>query len=324
MKPDRSAPKLKFSFSPLVKKRLLSKPAFQSAKLTVAASDESERCDFSLLANTTVGRHHQCPIQLFSHTVSRQHARIFFNRNHWVLRDLGSTNGTTVNGVAADGDVRLNPGDELCFGDVACIFQQSSPSPDNPLAAAAKPLPKPLHTQFIPVEPTEFLPQTKIDSASTLRLVYEKLRIIYKLQKEIGSAIDIDALLNKILERSYQLLDYDQGVVLLPDRTGALNPLVFRNRDPDAAPVISSTLVSYVEQRRVGIICADVMADERFKKSTDSLILRGVRSSMAVPIMDDQRLLGAIIVESCSRVGGLFGKRSGIDDHHCQPCIPVH
>jgi FHA domain/Domain of unknown function (DUF1707) len=49
-------------------------------------------------------------------TVSRRHARLIFRDGSWVIRDLGSTNGTTVNGVTV-GRCRLCPGDRLALGD---------------------------------------------------------------------------------------------------------------------------------------------------------------------------------------------------------------
>jgi pilus assembly protein CpaF len=51
--------------------------------------------------------------------VSRRHARLLFRDGSWVLQDLQSTNGTTVNGVPV-GRCQLRPGDRLIFG-TACL-----------------------------------------------------------------------------------------------------------------------------------------------------------------------------------------------------------
>ena len=50
-------------------------------------------------------------------TVSRRHAQLRFRDGKWVLRDLGSTNGTTVNGVRV-GRCELLPGDRLGLGEL--------------------------------------------------------------------------------------------------------------------------------------------------------------------------------------------------------------
>jgi hypothetical protein len=63
-----------------------------------------------------VGRHHGCDVVLPSLAVSRRHARLVFRDGNWVLQDLDSTNGTTVNGVRV-GRCEVRPGDLVEVGD---------------------------------------------------------------------------------------------------------------------------------------------------------------------------------------------------------------
>jgi pilus assembly protein CpaF len=63
-----------------------------------------------------VGRHHGCDVVLPSLAVSRRHARLVFRDGNWVLQDLDSTNGTTVNGVRV-GRCEVRPGDLVELGD---------------------------------------------------------------------------------------------------------------------------------------------------------------------------------------------------------------
>ena len=62
-----------------------------------------------------VGRGPACDIALANLTVSRRHARLVFRDGTWVVHDLASRNGLTVNGTAV-GRCRLQPGDRLGFG----------------------------------------------------------------------------------------------------------------------------------------------------------------------------------------------------------------
>ena len=62
-----------------------------------------------------VGRGPGCDISLSNRTVSRQHARLIFRDGAWIVHDLGSKNGLSVNGVAV-GRCRLYPGDRLGLG----------------------------------------------------------------------------------------------------------------------------------------------------------------------------------------------------------------
>lgn len=62
-----------------------------------------------------IGRHLDCDVVLNDPTVSRQHARLVFRHERWVLQDLASTNGTQVNGARV-GRCELRPGDQLLIG----------------------------------------------------------------------------------------------------------------------------------------------------------------------------------------------------------------
>ncbi len=63
-----------------------------------------------------VGRDPCCDIVLDRSTVSRRHARLVFRDGSWIVQDLESTNGTSVN-HARVGRCRLRPGDRIQFGD---------------------------------------------------------------------------------------------------------------------------------------------------------------------------------------------------------------
>jgi hypothetical protein len=62
-----------------------------------------------------LGRDPACEVVLSDPTVSRRHAQLHFRDGRWILQDLGSRNGTIVNGVRV-GRCELRPGDELRVG----------------------------------------------------------------------------------------------------------------------------------------------------------------------------------------------------------------
>jgi hypothetical protein len=63
-----------------------------------------------------IGRDPGCDVTVPADTVSRRHARLIFRDGGWILQDLGSTNGTRLNGRYV-GRCRLHPGDQLALGD---------------------------------------------------------------------------------------------------------------------------------------------------------------------------------------------------------------
>ena len=71
-----------------------------------------------------VGRHPESNIVLADPNVSRNHAEIRPQGDGFVVVDLGSTNGTRVNGVRVDQQV-LHDGDELTFGNTRMRFEAS-------------------------------------------------------------------------------------------------------------------------------------------------------------------------------------------------------
>jgi FHA domain/Domain of unknown function (DUF1707) len=64
----------------------------------------------------TIGRALECDFVLADPSVSRFHARLHREPDGWLLRDLGSTNGTMLNGWRVTEPVSVRPGDRVSFG----------------------------------------------------------------------------------------------------------------------------------------------------------------------------------------------------------------
>ena len=72
-----------------------------------------------------VGRHLECDIFISDSNVSRRHAEFVCAGRDVIVRDLGSTNGTKVNGVVITGDQLLQHGDVIGFGTAQVSFEAS-------------------------------------------------------------------------------------------------------------------------------------------------------------------------------------------------------
>lgn len=73
----------------------------------------------------TVGRMSECTVSLNDQNVSRRHAEIRADGSGFVVADLGSTNGTVVNGSRIRGELKLTDGDIIGFGSTYVRFESS-------------------------------------------------------------------------------------------------------------------------------------------------------------------------------------------------------
>ena len=76
-------------------------------------------------ATVTVGRLPECTISINDSNISRNHAEVKAGPSAYVVVDLGSTNGTMVNGVRITGEQRLRDGDIISFGSTHVRFEAS-------------------------------------------------------------------------------------------------------------------------------------------------------------------------------------------------------
>jgi FhaA, N-terminal domain/FHA domain len=74
-------------------------------------------------AGVTIGRSRQCDVVLEDPNISRQHAEIRPRGGAWVLTDLGSTNGSLINGRRIDHPEVVKPGDEIEIGTSVMKFE---------------------------------------------------------------------------------------------------------------------------------------------------------------------------------------------------------
>lgn len=73
------------------------------------------------VSRIVVGRAPGCDLLLTDLTVSRLHAELLLTGGQWTVSDLGSMNGTRLNGWRLTGPARVRPGDQLGFGDLTFV-----------------------------------------------------------------------------------------------------------------------------------------------------------------------------------------------------------
>jgi serine phosphatase RsbU (regulator of sigma subunit) len=233
---------------------------------------------YSLDQETMVlGRQTDSAICLESQAVSRHHACIVRVDNDFFIEDLGSSNGTYLNGARIGERTPLTEKDTLQIG---------------PYLFGLRVPPTPV------VADEGLVIRSQISaSGSDLSLFVQdparKLEVVLKIAQHLARTLDLDVLLTKLLDHLMTLFPQaDQGIVLLceGDRL-VVRAQHNRRADDPTAVTYSRTVAKKALADGVGILSEDVRADERFVASS-TLTSLGLRSLICVPLLsqDGQRL----------------------------------
>lgn len=98
-------------------------------KLTVLAGAKSGASIPLKKDEFTIGRSSDCTLRAGSDSISRRHCEITRSDDEWVVKDLGSRNGTLVNDQKITGPTLLKEGDELSVGPLKFRVDRREPKP---------------------------------------------------------------------------------------------------------------------------------------------------------------------------------------------------
>jgi serine phosphatase RsbU (regulator of sigma subunit) len=237
-----------------------------------------------------VGRAPDCGLVIADPFLSRHHARLFRRGEELYVEDLGSSNGTLLNGTRISGAATVRPGDGIRISDTSIAVLEGGPA-----AGAGEPEGI---TVLRPV--TELLAREAepAGEGAGLRRHADRLRLLNDLHRALARSIALDELLELVLDGAFQHLGPEQAVILLRDADGELAPAASRAVPGVAAQgLVSQTLVREVVDKGQAALAVDTQADARFA-GAESIIAAGARSLMAVPLADAEGCLGMIAVYS--------------------------
>ncbi|MFZ5571908.1 MAG: adenylate/guanylate cyclase domain-containing protein [Thermodesulfobacteriota bacterium] len=265
--------------------------------------------EYALSACNRIGRHPENSIHIVDPRISSRHCEIILDDYEKAyIRDLGSSNGTYLNRRRLLSTEPLEDGDEILIGGMRLVFHaETSVQAARLVSVSTEKEESHIASRVAQLQPASFHKESEILDERMLREDYEKLRVIYELQRDIGFELKIDRILQRILERTHEFLHYDRGVILLMDETGGLQPQAYKTSRPNNKMVISSTLIQRIRTEKVGILSSDAMSDDRFEYA-QSIMIQGVRSTIAVPILHQTELLGIMLIDSLVHVNAYTGK----------------
>ncbi len=239
-------------------------------------------------------------LQLQDHTISRRHAELTPDEGCWIIRDLGSANGTFVNGVRVSGPRQLRPGDQVRTGNTILLFGEDVAERRRASVHVARPEELDAHVEAA----------VPANADSVIMAVPEpgeaaeyQLRVIYDLLTVLGTALDRQTLLERTMDVIFDHFQADRGFILLQNSPEQKpDPIVVRHRieprnDEERRVTISRTIVQHVLHHDEGVLSANAMTDRRFA-SGDSVQQYGIRSAVCVPIKFKDSLFGVIHLDS--------------------------
>jgi adenylate cyclase len=273
-----------------------------------------------------LGRALNSDIPVFDPTISRRHAEVRSDDTGVEVKDLGSSNGTFLNGAKV-GEARLTAGDVIGFGRVTFRVREA-PAPragvETPSSTRAARGSATVFRQVpafdggrglsallggtsagTPVAPASSAPRTSPSDPRATEAAYaelaasqQRLALLLEVSTALSRAVEIDALLDKIVDFTFQILDADLVAVMLTDDRGALVPKVARERDgAPAVRAVPQSIARTAVDDKVAVLSDDAPQDQRF--GSDSVLVQKVRSTMCAPLVGGEgRVLGVLYVDN--------------------------
>ncbi len=253
----------------------------------------------------TVGRSPGSGVTIPDPFLSRRHSRFFRAGSTLLVEDLGSRNGTQVNGQTILAPTPVRPGDVVQLSQSSITVHRMEPAKP---AAGATPEGDSLPDGTIFVRASEVLHRhgreeaSRLDSETDWRRYAERLSILNEVHEALGRSVSPDELLGLILDRIFDHLKPDRGVILLRGADGELRAAASRSRAAGAASPaeelpVSRSLVREVLDKGMAALAVDVRTDARFAKA-ESILISGIHSLAAAPLLHPERTLGMIVLDS--------------------------
>lgn len=274
-----------------------------------------------------IGRGSGQDVRLTDRKISSAHALLEPHGAGYRIRDLGSTNGTYVNGQLVHGVRGLELEDVIQFGDTQVLYTVRQPgtvqwpapalSSDEALLREFDDLEDPgLRTLKFTLTDLEQEFVQPDEGADQLR---QRLEALFRVTTVLKSASSIPQLLESTLELVFSASKADRGVILLrserPD--GPLRPIASRERSkrgsreprPASGSGSGTTMMRAIDLQRFSrglldealhsgeaVLSRDTRADGRFA-SNFSIHANGITSAVAVPLPGPERTLGVLYLD---------------------------
>ena len=267
------------------------------AEIRITASEGAVRRIPLESARLVIGRSRDTDICLPDQWLSRQHAEICRDGDGYVLRDLGSKNGTLLNGRPLEAARRLQIGDVISLGEHRLTFadedDEVSPTDTEPAGTRVFSV-----RDLVDVKESGDDKERVERQARVLRVVHRSIGVLLQ-HRPLADVFD------QVLDLLFEAVPAERGAVLLLEGTPPqLVIKASRSRQGDPIRSVSRSISRRVLQDRVLALVPNVFEDENLR-SQDSILSVGIRSAICAPLwyvapgeLEGGEVIGVVYLDS--------------------------
>ncbi len=250
----------------------------------------------------TIGRAPENHIQLPDTTTSRVHAKIVRYPRGWTLEDAQSRNGIVLNDKPVSRQL-LKTGDVISIGPYNIIWEYQP-------AKLAFDRDDDLHENASITENTLIVDDLLVNTArrptsatDNLEKNNKVLYALYRITQQIQASEDFQSLFKQVLELLFEITAADFGMIVLEDDQRELIPKALKFRDAGIeqriVPSLSKTIRKRIFEDKDSILMSNIKDDLQSGRD-DSIFTQGIKSIMAVPLFNEEDVIGLIQLSSYS------------------------
>ncbi len=257
--------------------------------------------DYALFQDVvTIGRGASNDLHFRDPWLSRDHARLTLREDRWIVEDVGSRNGTFLNGKVLEGIRFLGHGDVVTLGDVQLTFFDDDATGVVQVADSDGSLSK--GTVMIPSDRLlpELGPRLKGQEHQEGADITDPEMVLAALKKTAAALIShfpVHELMARILELVFDAVPAQRGALLLRTREGRLDVVARQGFGADEDIRVSRTLIDTVVGEKKALLTMDAQSDSRFGRA-ESIMMEGIRSILCAPLVSNERgVLGLLYLD---------------------------